>query len=98
MCRSGINGSFTFLDVSLEGNDSEEPGMIAFLILSVMSGLLCMGIMAALGAGGWAIALWYVAGCWIGALTALAILILMRSSSRRVHDDLQAVRPFSVNR
>lgn len=72
--------------------------MIALLFLSVVTGLFCLALGAALGAAGWSLLLWYVAGCWVGAAMAFAALLLMRHAPRRMPGDPQTGRAVPTHR
>jgi hypothetical protein len=52
--------------------------MIAYLILSLLTGFLSSFIAAILGAGGWSIAICYVAGSWIGFLLPMVSVLMQR--------------------
>jgi hypothetical protein len=52
--------------------------MIAFLVLALFSGVAFAGVGAAMGAGIWAVLLWYGAGCWAGFLLFLAAIVTVR--------------------
>ncbi|MDK3075912.1 hypothetical protein QO034_22945 [Sedimentitalea sp. JM2-8] len=56
--------------------------MAAYLILSLLTGVLSSIIAAILGAGGWSIAICYVAGSWIGFLAPLLCVLLQRGDRR----------------
>ena len=52
--------------------------MIAVLILSMVTGFLFAGVSIGIGSDFWTIAIWYVAGLWVGFLTSVATILLLR--------------------
>lgn len=61
--------------------------MVAYLILSLLTGVLSSLVAAILGAGGWSIVICYVAGSWIGFLVPLLCALLQHDDRRKDYLD-----------
>jgi hypothetical protein len=64
--------------------------MVAYLILSLLTGVLSSLVAAILGAGGWSIAICYIAGSWIGFLVPLLCALLQRDDRREDYLDARS--------